>query len=695
MALFKVFRGVKNDLPVQKTDGYAYFCTDDGSFLIDYADSNGTLHRKPVNEGDLAELLRLIGLPIGSVNSLKELIDTLEAKHDNQTIAAGEDDDTIVLLTGTEGTNAVSYRAEHAKRFRDGSGESYTSRNTVEEISGNGTFKTIKIPQFTVDPYGHVTAADDQDITITLPSEIEIAAKTTEENEVIDVTPKGGTNEVTYTVKHQKKGPAGGYTSGNTTESIDGSAGTGVTGVIQIPQISVDEYGHVTAAEDEEVIIKIPSIPTEFDIDATGTGDDIISVTPKGDKNKVDYVITHKTSIDSTSKGPTQNCIVDINTEEAVDSQTIKVPYITVDGYGHVTGLSEQTLSISAPKIPTELKNPASLTIGGKTYDGSREIKVDAADLGLTGALVFLGTTTTDIADASTTNPITVGGKSVTAINGNVVLYGNQEYMWNNTFWELLGDEGSYALKTVQVIAGDGLIGGGPLTGDVILNVNPGDGIEIVNDKVKAKAGNGITVDANGIHHKDTSSQASITAQDRTYIKSVTLDTYGHVTGLTTGTETVVNTDTNQTIKVGDIGFGPNDAVSLVAGDKITITPNTTNDTITISSVDTHWTSNLITGASASAKANAAVSENGKLYLNLVENDTVRNSHNIVGTGGTSITCDANGKITVNSPVYIEATQSTAGLMSADDKKKLDSVAWSAGNITFEYKDGILTITEV
>ena len=47
------------------------------------------------------------------------------------------------------------------------------------------------------------------------------------------------------------------------------------------------------------------------------------------------------------------------------------------------------------------------------------------------------------------------------------------------------------------------------------------------------------------INHEDTSSQASVNNSGRTYIQDVTLDTYGHVTGLTSATETVTNTDTD------------------------------------------------------------------------------------------------------------------------------------------------------
>jgi hypothetical protein len=47
------------------------------------------------------------------------------------------------------------------------------------------------------------------------------------------------------------------------------------------------------------------------------------------------------------------------------------------------------------------------------------------------------------------------------------------------------------------------------------------------------------------ISHADTSSQASSNNSGRTYIQDITLDEYGHITGISTATETVVNTDTN------------------------------------------------------------------------------------------------------------------------------------------------------
>ena len=44
--------------------------------------------------------------------------------------------------------------------------------------------------------------------------------------------------------------------------------------------------------------------------------------------------------------------------------------------------------------------------------------------------------------------------------------------------------------------------------------------------------------------HKDTSDVADVTAADRTYVKSLTFDDFGHVTSVDVGTETVIDTNT-------------------------------------------------------------------------------------------------------------------------------------------------------
>ena len=89
------------------------------------------------------------------------------------TITATATDDDVIVLTGTNGTNKTTYDAKHAKTFGNTTAPysaKYTSGNTTTSISGSGGSGTIKIPQITVDEYGHVRAGADESVTITMPT---------------------------------------------------------------------------------------------------------------------------------------------------------------------------------------------------------------------------------------------------------------------------------------------------------------------------------------------------------------------------------------------------------------------------------------------------------------------------------------------------------------------------------------------
>lgn len=154
--------------------------------------------------------------------------------------------------------------------------------------------------------------------------------------------------------------------------------------------------------------------------------------------------------------------------------------------------------------IPTALKNPTALSWGSKTYDGSQARTIELADFGLTNVMHFLGTTTTAIADGNTTATVKIGETNVQAVSGDVVLNGGKEYVWTGSAWEILGDEGSWALKSVKI-----------------------------------EAGNLLTVAAGGTLAENTTiAHAAVTTTPPTsgvYIKSIATDGYGHVTGWTSG----------------------------------------------------------------------------------------------------------------------------------------------------------------
>ena len=49
MALFKISKGSKNNLPTTLTEGYCWYTFEDSKFYIDFKDENGVLTRKALN----------------------------------------------------------------------------------------------------------------------------------------------------------------------------------------------------------------------------------------------------------------------------------------------------------------------------------------------------------------------------------------------------------------------------------------------------------------------------------------------------------------------------------------------------------------------------------------------------------------------------------------------------------------------
>lgn len=85
MALFKVSKGLKANLPSAKTEGYCWYTTDDSLFYIDYKDKNGTLQRKALNAKDAetltgASLSTILNSSDVEIPTSKAVLDTLNGK---------------------------------------------------------------------------------------------------------------------------------------------------------------------------------------------------------------------------------------------------------------------------------------------------------------------------------------------------------------------------------------------------------------------------------------------------------------------------------------------------------------------------------------------------------------------------------------------------------------------------------------
>lgn len=150
-------------------------------------------------------------------------------------------------------------------------------------------------------------------------------------------------------------------------------------------------------------------------------------------------------------------------------------------------------------------------------------------------------------------------------------------------------------------------------------------------------AGTGISIDNNNaINHtnKITAGTAqgeadkNLTFGGTFTIPTITYDAQGHITGKGTTTMTMPsNPNTNQTIKAksgsSDVTFGANDAVELVAGNNVTITPNATDKKITIASTNTNTAHTHTVGAGLSIEGSGGVSGTTKYSLKVATSSEI------------------------------------------------------------------------
>jgi len=175
-------------------------------------------------------------------------------------------------------------------------------------------------------------------------------------------------------------------------------------------------------------------------------------------------------------------------------------------------GGTGQTTAAAAANALLNTSQGGSLTIG----DGSDSIVIPG-DLQVTGTV-----TTNNVETVSTSNGVIFEGNAADE-NELTLLAGT---LTADRTVTLPDATGTVALTsdindgTLTVQGNNGLTGSGTFT------ANDSDSPTIT------------------LSHADTSSQASVNNSGRTYIQDITLDTYGHITAITSATETVTNTDT-------------------------------------------------------------------------------------------------------------------------------------------------------
>ena len=205
----------------------------------------------------------------------------------------------------------------------------------------------------------------------------------------------------------------------------------------------------------------------------------------------------------------------------------------------------------------------------GTTYnikDANARERIEA----LESFTTYLGVTTTALTDGATTNPITINGQSVTAQSGNIVLYGNQEFIFDGTHWNQFGDLSSLGSLAYKNTASGSFTPAGTVSqptfnGDTMNSTGsftPAGSVKLTNGNktaaVSPASSGAVTYTPDGTVSAPTISVK--TAGTTTTVNSITgvgtLPNYtvsGEVLTLTQGT--LPTKGSNQTVKTGDAAY--------------------------------------------------------------------------------------------------------------------------------------------
>ena len=322
---------------------------------------------------------------------------------------------------------------------------------------------------------------------------------------------------------------------------------------------------------------------------------------------------------------------------------------IGITAHGHVGSSTAITAGTGISLASNKISHTNSVTAGTASGSATATIgnggsfSIPTVSYDAQGHITGKGTTTITIPTYAANTGIKLNG--LTFQHTNAITAGTA----SGTATSTIGNGGSFSIPTVSYDAQGHITGKGTTTITIPTFAADG-GIKIADDGLTFQHTNAITAGtASG------SATKTLTFGDTFTIPTVSYDAQGHVTGKGTTTMTMPSLGTsattaaygNHTHATSIAASSGTNQLSLAANTKYALTAGGTSYIFT-TPADTHWTSHLYAGAS-DGSANAATT-NGNTYLIICDNSTVRDRRKIAGAGGTSVTSDADGNITITSP---------------------------------------------
>ena len=312
------------------------------------------------------------------------------------------------------------------------------------------------------------------------------------------------------------------------------------------------------------------------------SGDEVTINNAKEVKFIGDGISTNWTDVDNGTDGDPYD-LTFTNTDKGSSQNIFKTVAVNPSHSGSLTFASSQDLVADSNDDTLKLFDGTGIDITGATSDDIVRIAVDSTVVRTSGAQTIAGDKTfsneviingnltvsgTQTTKASETvliedNIITLNSNETSAASENAGIEvergsdTNVLLRWTegDDRWQFTNDGSTYYNIPIpseydnfnfslKAINGSGntvtqeVADGGTITFDSG-QVDSTDGVDVIisgDDKIT-------------ISHHDTSSQSSVNNTGRTYIQDITLDTYGHITAITSASETVTNTNTQLVTK--------------------------------------------------------------------------------------------------------------------------------------------------
>jgi hypothetical protein len=323
--------------------------------------------------------------------------------------------------------------------------------------------------------------------------------------------------------------------------SVDNSAGT----VIQ--DITVDGAGHVTDIGSVNLDNRYQPLGTydnysSWNLRTAGTSrlnvtsGNFVSFNAGGGLN-VQYgnnVVTYS-HVDTSSQASVNN------------SNGVVIQDITLDTYGHITSLGSVNLDTRYQAIGT-YDNYSSWRLYTNGTDRGAITSGEIVNIAANNGVSLSYSTTNNAITLSHADTSSQGSmdNSLGVVIQDITLdgYGHITSLGSvdlDDRYQLKGTYDNYSYWNLRV-NGTSQVNVGSTN---FVSFNAGGGLNV------GYANNVVT-----ISHADTSTVGNLSASGRRYVTGLTFDTYGHVQSVSTGTETVVNTDTNYYVSGGSYSSG-------------------------------------------------------------------------------------------------------------------------------------------